>query len=349
MVKKTHSKSIKTSPRILVTGGAGYIGSITSKKLQEAGFEVVILDNLERGNREVIDLLQTPFLEVDLRDYASLRAKLAGEKIDAVIHFAAYALAGESMEKPHLYFENNILGTLNLLRVMEEQGIKKLVFSSSCAIYGTPQQLPVDESAPENPESVYAETKRIGEKLIQWYCRTRGFQALALRYFNASGALLDGSMGQFQDPFSHIIPRAIMAALQGEKFTIFGDDYPTPDGTCIRDYIHVEDLAQAHRAGLEKLLRSTKPFFDYYNLGVGKGYSNKEIVAMIREVSGLDFSVEIGPRRPGDPAIIYGDNQKACRELNWEPRYSLREIVASAYRWHREHPRGYSSSLLPKQ
>ncbi len=322
---------------ILVTGGAGYIGSITCKKLLESGHRVTILDNLERGNMGAVDLLGCPFIEADLRNIDSLQAAFKVDKFDAVIHFAAYAFAGESMENPEMYFNNNVIGSLNLLNVMKDFSVNTIVFSSSCSIYGTPQKLPVDEEAMEHPESVYAETKRIVEKFLKWYSQAYGIKAVALRYFNACGALMDGSMGEYMVPNTHIIPLAIGAALDGNAFTIFGDDYDTPDGTCIRDYIHVEDLANAHVLALEK----AKGGYSYYNLGVGKGYSNKEIVNEIKKVTGIDFKVKIGPQRPGDPAMIYGDNRKAKQELGWKPRYGLREIIESAYKWHKEHPRGY--------
>jgi UDP-glucose 4-epimerase len=327
---------------ILVTGGAGYIGSITTQKiLKITSLKPIILDNLERGNKGAVKLLKCPLIRVDLRDKDSLTKELLKLKISAVIHFAGYCAAGESMLKPWEYFANNVIGSLNLFQSMQELNIKKIIFSSSCSIYGTPQDLPVDEESPENPESPYAESKRMVEKMLKWYAETYGFTAIALRYFNACGALMDGSMGEFKQPSTNLIPVAMTSLLENKTFTIYGDNYPTPDGTCIRDYIHVEDLADAHIKSLQKIDQIRG--YHHLNLGVGKGFSVKEIISSIKEITQKEFPIEIGTRRPGDPAAIYADNAKAQNFLNWQPQLGLKEIIESAYLWHKNHPNGYAN------
>lgn len=318
--------------RILVTGGAGYIGSITVKRLLENNFDVVVFDNLLYGHRESV---KCKLVVGDLTDYQNLEKGLDNEKFDAVIHFAAYALAGESMENPHKYFYNNTVGGLNLLKFMRINNIPYIVFSSSCSIFGTPKTMPVSETLEKHPESVYAESKLIFENILSWYDKIYNIKHINLRYFNAAGASLDGSLGESHDPETHIIPLAIQAALKKrEKFILFGDDYPTRDGTCIRDYIHVEDLATVHIQALNNLKQANQS--DSFNIGTGSGYTNKEVINMIKKISGLDFPVEISQRRLGDPSEIFADNKKAKSELGFEPKYSsLETIVKSAWEWHK--------------
>lgn len=316
--------------KILVTGGAGYIGSITVKSLQNAGHEVVVFDNLSYGHKESVSC---PLIVGDLTDKQFLFKSLENQRFDGVIHFAAYALAGESMQDPYKYFFNNLAGGLNLLELMKKNQINNIVFSSTCAVYGTPDNLPVTEDESKKPESVYGESKLMFEKILDWYDKVFGIKNISLRYFNAAGAALDGSLGENHDPETHIIPRAINSALSNTPFLLYGQNYDTPDGTCIRDYIHVLDLVSAHISALDKLKETNQS--DYINLGGGKGYSNLEVINTIQKVSGVNFPVEKKPRRVGDPAVIYADNTKAKERLGWEAKYSdLDTIVKSAWNWH---------------
>ena len=326
--------------KILVTGGAGYIGSHTVDLLQKEGYEVVVFDNLVYGHKEAVSC---PLVVGDLLDKKAVRKVFEENKFTAVIHFAAYALAGESMSKPGKYFENNILGGLNLLEAMKDFGVKYIVFSSTCAVYGYPEKLPVTESSPLNPVSVYGESKLTFEKILRWYDEIYGIKNICLRYFNAAGADLEGRIGEDHQPETHIIPLAIKTALgQQEEFTLFGDDYPTPDGTCIRDYIHVLDLASAHIKALEFLQKENRS--DIFNVGTGNGYSNKQILEMVKKISGVDFPIKIAPRRPGDPAAIWADNKKIKKVLGWQPKYSdLEIIIRSAWKWHQSHPFGFKT------
>ncbi len=318
--------------KILVTGGAGYIGSVTAKLLQNKGHEVVVFDNLKGGHKESVS---SKLVVGDLLNKEDINNGLKDENFDAVIHFAALALAGESMEQPFRYFQNNILGGLNLLEFMKQKNIKHIVFSSTCAIYGTPKILPVTENAEKSPESVYGESKLAFEKILHWYDKIYGIKHINLRYFNAAGASLDGTLGENHNPETHIIPRAIKAALGEFEFELYGKDYETKDETVIRDYIHVEDLANAHILAIAKLQKTNQS--DSFNLGVGKGYSNLEVIDMIKKVSGINFPVKAGPRRLGDPPIIYADNSKAKKELGFEPKYSdLETIVKTAWEWHKK-------------
>ncbi len=317
---------------VLVTGGAGYIGSVTAKLLQNNGHEVVVFDNLKGGHKESVS---SKLVVGDLLNKEDIGSGLKDENFDAVVHFAALALAGESMDQPFSYFQNNILGGLNLLEFMKQKNIKHIVFSSTCAIYGTPKILPVGENAEKSPESVYGESKLAFEKILHWYDEIYGIKHINLRYFNAAGSSLDGSLGENHNPETHIIPLAIKAALEGSEFSLYGNDYDTPDGTCIRDYIHVEDLAQAHILALEKMNKGN--ISSSYNLGVGKGYSNLEVLEMVKKISGKDFPIKIAPRRLGDPAVVYADNTKARAELGFEPKYSdLETIVKTAWEWHKK-------------
>lgn len=318
--------------KILVTGGAGYIGSITVKQLLASGYEVVVFDNLTQGHKESVSC---KLIVGDLRNPEDIENGLASEKFDAIIHFAAFALAGESMQNPYKYFQGNILGGLNLLEYMRAKNIPSIIFSSTCAIYGTPLKVPVTEDESKKPESVYGESKLMFEKILEWYEKVYGMRYINLRYFNACGASIDGSLGEEHNPETHIIPVAIRALLTNTPFELYGTDYPNPDGTCIRDYIHVEDLALAHIQALEKLIQGGKS--DWYNLGTGHGYSNREVLSMIEKISGFTLTIHEKPRRFGDPAVIYADNTKAKNILGFEPKYSdLETIVKTAWEWHRK-------------
>ena len=316
--------------RILVTGGAGYIGSITVKYLLDQGHEVVVFDNLVYGHKESVTC---PLVVGNLEDKQFLFNSFENQKFDGVIHFAAYALAGESMKNPYKYFYSNLTGGLNLLELMKANQIKNIIFSSSCSIYGTPEKLPVTEDESKKPESVYGESKLMFEKILEWYDKVTDIKHINLRYFNAAGASLDGTLGEDHDPESHIIPIAIKSALNKTPFPLFGDDYDTFDGSCIRDYIHVEDLAIAHLQALNKVIENNKS--DSFNLGKGKGYSNLEVLDAIKRVGGVDIQIEKKPRRPGDPSTIYADNSKARQILGFDPKYSdLETIIKTAWTWH---------------
>lgn len=327
--------------KILVTGGAGYIGSHTVAELLKAGHDIVVFDNLVYGHKESI---KCPLVVGDLLHKEEIAAVFDKEQFDGVIHFAGYSLVGESMQVPAKYFENNLLGGANLLEAMKNHGVNKIVFSSSCSQYGFPEKLPVVEEESKKPLSVYGETKLMFEKILSWYDNLFGIKNVCLRYFNACGASLDGSIGEDHKPETHLIPLVMQTALgQRDKQIIFGDDYKTPDGTNIRDYIHVLDLASAHIKALEYLAKGNPS--DYFNLGTGTGYSVKEIISTIKSVSGVDFKVEIGPRRLGDPDAIFADNTKIKKVLKWEQKYSdLETIIKSAWNWHKTHPRGYRNS-----
>jgi len=332
--------------KILVTGGAGYVGSHTVQELLRQNYEVVVFDNLVYGHREAV---KCPLVVGDLLQQNEVEKLFKENKFTAVIHFAAYALAGESMKDPYKYFQNNLQAGLNLLEQMRLNKVNKIVFSSTCAIYGYPKNLPVDEEdlpagrQGKKPVSVYGESKLMFEKILEWYDKIFNIKNICLRYFNACGASLDGKVGEDHQPETHLIPIAMQVALgQRDKLTIFGDDYQTPDGTNIRDYIHVADLALAHLKSLAYLEQEKKS--NYFNVGTGKGYSNLEIVKMIKKVSGIDFEVEIGPRRPGDPDAIYADNTKIKKILGWQPQYSdLKTIIESAWQWHKGRPNGFSA------
>lgn len=317
--------------KILVMGGAGYIGSHTVKKLKNCGYETVVVDNLVYGHREAV--LSDYFYEVDMENKDKLSNVFKEHKIDAVIHFAAYAYVGESVTNPAKYYRNNVSNTINLLDVMRENGVGKIVFSSTCATYGNPEYTPLDENHPQNPVNPYGQSKLMVEKIFSDYARAYGLKYAALRYFNAAGCSTDGSLGESHTPETHLIP-LVLKAVTGERpgITIFGTDYDTPDGTCIRDYIHVEDLADAHILALEKLSDEYPEL--KLNLGTGVGTSVKEIVESAKRVTGKDVPVILGERREGDPAVLYASNDKAKKILNWEPKYmDIDEIVKTAWNW----------------
>jgi UDP-glucose 4-epimerase len=323
---------------VLVTGGAGYIGSHTVLALREHGEDVVVLDSLETGHRESIG--DTPFVEGDIADEQLLASTFSRYNVDAVVHFAAYKAPGESMERPERYFANNVCGSLALIQATVIARIKHFVFSSTCAVYGTTETLPVDEESPLHPENPYAESKLIVENMLKWFDVVHGLRSARLRYFNAAGAALDGSNGEDPSSVVNLIPVALKVALgQVPTLQVFGADYPTPDGTAIRDYIHVLDLADAHIKALEFL--RTHDRSEVFNLGTGKGTSVNEVVEMVRRVSGIDFPVETCGRRAGDPTESWSDSTKARELLAWEPKYDLDAIVQSAWKWYSTHPKGF--------
>jgi UDP-glucose 4-epimerase len=324
--------------RILVPGGAGYIGSFTVKALQAEGHDVVVFDNLVFGHTKAVDC---ELVVGDLGDEAALDECFRRYRFDAVMDFAAWIEAGLSMVDAGRFFENNTGNAIHVLNAMVRHDVKLFVFSSTAAVYGNPRRVPVAETEPKDPVNTYGETKLLVERMLPWYDAVHGLRSVALRYFNATGAALDGSMGQDHNPATHLITVAIETALrQHEIFKLFGDDYPTPDGTCIRDYIHVIDLAAAHVAALDHLTDGGSS--DAFNIGSGHGTSNREVIETVKRVSGIDFPVEIAPRRPGDPAVLIADPTKLSEATGWRPLLSdLDTIVGSAWAWHSSHPNGY--------
>jgi UDP-glucose-4-epimerase GalE len=320
--------------RVLVTGGAGYIGSHTCKALARAGFVPVTLDNLVYGHRWAVRW--GPFVEGDLADQALLRRVITEHRIAAVIHFAAFAYVGESMTAPGKYFENNIANTLGLLETMRSLDVRTIVFSSTCATYGVPQHLPIDESHPQHPVNPYGESKLFVERALHWYGVAHGIRSAALRYFNAAGADPEAEVGEEHDPETHLIPLVIAAAMgQRPAVEIFGTDYATPDGTAVRDYIHVTDLAEAHVLALQKLLANGGDM--RLNLGTGRGHSVHEVIEAVERQAGQPIPTRYGPRRPGDPPELVADPALARQVLDWRPRHSsLEDIVATAWAWHRK-------------
>ena len=322
---------------ILVTGGAGYIGSHCVAMLLEQNYDVVIVDNA--GHKQ--SLKGGRLYEGSLLDKAFLKNVFETEKIEAVIHFAAHSLVGESIADPGKYFENNIVGALNLLECMRTYNVNYLIFSSTAATYGEPECVPIVENQRRSPINPYGESKLCIEKICKWFDNAYGIKYCALRYFNVAGAWRDGTIGEDHRPETHLIPNILRYALgKLPSLTIYGNDYPTPDGTCIRDYIHVEDLICGHISALDYLKNGGSS--DCFNLGIGKGFSNLEILEAARNVTGLPIPFEFGPRRPGDPASLVASGQKAMDALRWKPkRTAIGDIVASAWKWHRSHPDGY--------
>ncbi|HEX4278151.1 MAG TPA: UDP-glucose 4-epimerase GalE [Bryobacteraceae bacterium] len=316
--------------RILVTGGAGYIGSNTTLRLLDAGYDVVVADNLSRGNRDAVDPGRLRI--VDLLDTDSLIRVMRERPCDAVIHFAAFIAVGESMQVPEIYFHNNTAGSLSLLTAMLKAGVKKIVFSSTAAVYGMPERVPIPETEPRAPVNAYGESKVMVETLLEWFDRIHGIRSVCLRYFNASGADPRCRAGEDHEPETHLIPLLFRAIQTGKPVTLFGDDYATPDGTCIRDYIHVTDLAQAHVAAVEAL--SDGGPSRKYNVGTGSGYSVKEVLGAVEKVTGKPVPYVMGPRREGDPPALVADSTRLQSELGWKPEYSdLDTIVRTAWNW----------------
>ena len=321
--------------KIFVVGGAGYIGSVCSELLLNEGHEVAIFDNLSEGHRAAVDP-RANFIEGELADRQKIQTALAAHRPDAVMHFAANALVGESMHNPSKYFRNNISNGLNLLDAMVDAGVRRIVFSSTCAIFGPPDRLPIDETAQPRPISPYGESKLAFEKILRWYDEIHGMKFVCLRYFNASGAT--AKFGEDHRPETHLIPTVLQVAL-GEKpnVEIYGTDYDTPDGTCIRDYIHIRDLASAHILALGKAATGC------YNLGTGGGSSVREVIESCRKITGRKIETIEKPRRPGDPPRLIASSKRIKKELGWKPQFqSLDVIIESAWKWHQKFPRGYS-------
>lgn len=321
----------KYKQHILVTGGAGYIGSHTAKALAERGFTPVVYDNLIHGHRWAVQW--GPFVEGDILDRALLVDTLRRYDISAMLHFAAFAYVGESMKSPERYFNNNVTGSLSLLHASLEAGVRHLVFSSSCATYGFPDRMPISEDTHQAPINPYGETKLMVERALRWYGQAHGITWTAMRYFNAAGADPDGQLGEMHLPETHLIPLALQAALTGTPFDVFGNDYPTPDGTCVRDYVHVSDLADAHVVALEYLLNRGPSVA--MNLGTGHGYSVREVIDAAQVITSREVPHRMTSRRPGDPAILIADPARAEQILGWRAqRSSLESIVSSAWNWH---------------
>lgn len=331
--------------RVLVTGGAGYIGSVVAEQLLKAGHQVTVFDNLSRGHRGAVPK-GAGFVFGDLCSRDGLVGLFRERGFEAVLHFAAFIEAGESMKTPETFFRNNTANTLTLLETMLQAGVKRFVFSSTAALYGNPERTPILEDDELQPTNAYGESKLLVERMLQWFHRIHGLRYASLRYFNAAGAA-GPDRGEAHKPETHLIPRILAVALGKQKhIEIFGTDYPTPDGTCIRDYIHVSDLAEAHLLALDALGRSERLI---YNLGNGHGFSVREVIEGARQMTGRDIAVVESPRRPGDPAVLIASSEKIRRELNWHPRMpKLEDILKTAWEWHKNFPEGYGEGLQPR-
>jgi UDP-glucose-4-epimerase GalE len=323
---------------VLVTGGAGYIGSHAAKALNRAGYRVIVYDNLVAGHRTAVKF--GDLVEGDILDTDGLTEVLRRQQVFAVMHFAAFLDVGESVRDPSKYYRNNVAGAASVLGAMAAAAVKHFVFSSTCATYGEPIETPIAETHPQQPINSYGESKLAIERALPHFERAHGMSWIALRYFNAAGADPDGEIGEDHDPEIHVIPRAIEAATGGRRLEVFGDDYPTPDGTCLRDYVHVSDLADAHLCALETIVETGKS--GAYNLGTGRPHSVREVIDTVERITGRAVPWALGPRRPGDPAVLYAAPHKAQAELHWTPRHAdLDAIVRTAWNWHRTHPNGY--------
>jgi UDP-glucose 4-epimerase len=320
--------------KILVVGGAGYIGSVCAELLLDEGHEVAVVDNLTEGHRRAVDP-RVIFIEGDLSDRTIIEAALSSTRPQAVMHFAANALVGESMRDPSKYFRNNIANGLNLLDAMVATGVQRLVFSSTCAIFGLPERVPIDETSPPRPINPYGESKLAFEKILRWYDEIHGLKFVSLRYFNAAGA--SANFGEDHRVETHLIPNVLKVALGQKPYVeIYGPDYETPDGTCIRDYIHIIDLARAH------ILALGTPRSEFYNLGTGGGSSVREVIEACRKITGRKIEIVEKPRRPGDPSRLIASSKKIKKDLGWRPQFeSLDAIIGSAWKWHQKFPRGY--------
>jgi UDP-glucose-4-epimerase GalE len=329
---------------VLVTGGAGYIGSHAAKALSRAGYTVVVFDNLIAGHREAVRYGE--LVEGDIADVAAVRQAIRRYDVSAVMHFAAFLDVGMSVRDPAGYYRNNVVGALGVLEAMAAESVRAFVFSSTCATYGEPIETPIAETHPQHPINSYGETKLVIERALPHFERAYGLHSVALRYFNAAGADPDGEIGEDHSPEIHLIPRALEAVTGGRGLQVFGDDYPTPDGTCLRDYIHVSDLADAHVKALEALNETGRS--SAYNLGTGKPHSVREVIDAVERTTGRRVPWTLSPRRPGDPAVLYAAPHKAQAELHWRPRLpELDTIVRTAWAWHQRHPQGYRSATHP--
>ena len=322
--------------QLLVVGGAGYIGSVTVAEALAAGHRITVYDSLVTGHRAALSP-GARFVEGDVADGAALERLLSEERPDGVVYYGGFIAAGESMEKPGLYFSNNISGLITLLNGLVAHGVRRFVFSSSAAVYGDPETLPIPEDAPLVPTNPYAETKVVAERLLRWYDSRCGLRSVSLRYFNAAGA--SGTLGEDHRPETHLIPQVLQVALgRREALDLYGTDYPTEDGTCVRDYVHVVDLARAHLLALARCDEGSA----VYNLGNGRGFSNRQVIEVSRRVTGRPIPLRECPRRPGDPVSLIASSEKPRRELGWEPRFpDLEDMIESAWRWHQAHPKGY--------
>jgi UDP-glucose-4-epimerase GalE len=326
---------------VLVTGGAGYIGSHACKALRQAGYRVVVFDNLVAGHRAAVR--HGELIEGDVLDVAAVRAALRRHEAAAVVHFAAYLDVGESVRQPLRYYRNNVGGALAVLEAMAAESVQYFVFSSTCATFGEPVETPIDETHPQRPINAYGETKLAVERALPHLERAHGIRSAVLRYFNAAGADPEGELGEDHSPEIHLIPRAIAAASGGPGLEIFGDDYPTPDGTCLRDYVHVSDLAEAHVKALQAIVETGRSVA--YNLGTGRPHSVREVIRAVERATGRSVPATLAPRRAGDPAVLYAAPAKAHAELHWRPVLpDLDSIVRTAWAWHRAHPDGYRAT-----
>lgn len=330
---------------ILVIGGAGYIGSHMVKYLLQQGEQVLVLDNLIKGHMQAVPK-GALFVQGDLRSQEAVASIFRHYPIECVMHFAAFASVGESMRAPHLYYENNVIGCSVLLEAMRQHQVPRLIFSSSAAVYGEPECVPIPETHPQRPTNPYGETKRVMEQMLHWYDCAYGLRSISLRYFNAAGADPEGELGEDHEPEEHLIPLTLQTALgRRERLFVFGTDWNTPDGTCIRDYIHVWDLCSAHYLALQRLRTSATT--TAYNLGNGKGYSVLQVIQVAEQVVGKSIPWSPAPRRPGDPAVLVASSQKAEQELGWKPQYpDLYSIIAHAWEWHQRHPEGYRGAKV---
>ena len=324
--------------KILVTGGAGYIGSFMIRHLRSAGYEPIVADNFSSGHLKAVEGFN--FCQVDLLyEKDKLDVIFEKEEIAGVIHMASYIQMGESFRNPAKYFENNLIVAINVLNAMQRFNVNNFILSSSAGVYGNPTELPIKEDDPKNPENPYGETKLMIEKMLPWYEKAYGMKYISIRYFNAAGASLDGSIGEDHPEESHLIPLALKAAIKEKEFTIFGNDYNTPDGTCVRDYIHILDLVENHTMALSYLFEGGES--NYFNAGAGRGYSNNEVIKTMEEVTGKKMNIKYGERRNGDADSLYASNEKIKKVLGWEPKYDLKKIIETAYLWHTENPEGF--------
>jgi len=319
--------------KILVTGGAGYIGSFMTKEAIDTGFEVVVADSLERGNKEVVDS-RAELVVGDLKNKNFVESIFSQHKFDAVVHFAGYISMDESVTNPYIYFDNNVNASLNIIESMVRNNLNNFIFSSSAGVYGNPKEIPIKEDHPKNPTNPYGESKLIVEQMLSWYQKIHGLNFVSLRYFNAAGASLNAAIGENHNPETHIIPNVIKSILENKEFSLYGDDYKTKDGTCIRDYIHVLDLVEAHILAIDKLHKEKGGFF--YNVGTGRGYSNKEMIETIERICGTSLKVKIEKRRRGDADSLIADPRKIHTELGFSPKHSdLETIIKTAWEWHK--------------